>query len=244
MSGVIRVKLIDLPTGKRSFRLLIVFVLSAAVFLVSAFTGRLFAARVHEEVPLQQITGVSDRIALTFDVTHGRGKINELLTILEQEGVKATFFVGGTFLNLYPETVRELAKKGHEVGTLGQLIVDLSALPEEEVTSNLLGSQSVLTKTIGGPVRFFRPPYGAASPSVIRAAKAAGMWTITATNGESSANGSSAVLVREVKRSAQAGSIIRLSASDWAPETAESMREILAVFKEKGLRPVPLGQMR
>jgi len=239
-----RVKLVDISPSRRQSRYWIVLGLTACVFVVSAFSGRIFAARSQEEVPLKQITGVSDRIALTFDVTHGRGQIKELLTILEQEGVTATFFVGGTFLNLYPETVREVANQGHEVGTLGQLIVDLSALPEAEVTSNLLGSQSVLTKTIGGPVRFFRPPYGPATPSVIRAAQSAGMWTVTATNTGSMTPGSSAALVRDVRASAQGGSIIRLSASDWAPETAVALREILLIFKEKGLRPVPVGQLR
>jgi len=239
-----RVKLIDLPSSHRSFRLVIVLLLVATVFSISAISGRIFAAKVSEEVPIQQISGVSDRIALTFDVTHGRNNLEKILPVLDQEGVKATFFVGGTFLNLYPETVRSLAEHGHEIATLGQLILDLSALPEAEVTSNLLGSQSVLTKTVGGPVRYFRPPYGPASPAVIRAAKTAGMWTVTSTNGGSMAHGSTSALIRDVRHSTQGGSIIRLSASDWAPETGAAVRDVLALFKEKGLRPVPLSQMR
>lgn len=54
------------------------------------------------------------RVYLTFD--DGPNKYTEdLLDILDQYGVKATFFTVGYFINRYPETVRDQVARGHLV---------------------------------------------------------------------------------------------------------------------------------
>jgi peptidoglycan-N-acetylglucosamine deacetylase len=54
-------------------------------------------------------------IALTFD--DGPGKTTpELLDILKQHNIHATFFMEGTQVERYPKIVREVAGDGHEIG--------------------------------------------------------------------------------------------------------------------------------
>ena len=149
----------------------VVATLCLALFTISFLRSPAFqptaATAWQADRPLTRADSPDDRVALTFDVTWQKQELAKILDILDQAGVKATFFVGGTFLQLYPDMVKEIARRGHEVGTLGQQIRDLSGMPENEIVSNLLGSQSALAKILGGPVRYFRPPSGKAPPEVL-----------------------------------------------------------------------------
>jgi len=54
-------------------------------------------------------------IALTFD--DGPGKTTpDLLSVLKQHDIHATFFMEGTQIERYPKMVREVAADGHEIG--------------------------------------------------------------------------------------------------------------------------------
>lgn len=235
----------ELPEPRRLRSFLLPVLLAAAAFLFTALGGPgRFRAEAVADGPLTHGEADGDRVALTFDVTWGRAQLDQILATLEQNQVKATFFVGGTFLGLYPEAVRSLADGGHEVASLGQRMVDVSALPELEVTSNLLASQAALSRTLGAPVRFFRPPYGEATPAVVRAARAAGMTTATQSIDASERDGITAHrLARAALLHVRRGSIIRLSASDWAPETAKALPEILQGLKAKQMVVGPLRAM-
>lgn len=196
------------------------------------------------ERPLTRADSPDDRVALTFDVTWQKQELTRILEILETHQVKATFFVGGTFLHLYPDMVKEIARRGHEVGTLGQKMQDLTATPETEIISNLLGSQSALAKTLGGPVRYFRPPHGPATPEVVRAARQAQLVTVTySLDSQDYLERTPEQIARRVVQGARRGDIIRLTASDWSKETARALPAIIAGLKEKQMQMVRLSDL-
>jgi len=194
--------------------------------------------------PLTRADSPDDRVALTFDVTWQKSELTKILQVLDEHEVKATFFVGGTFLHLYPDMVKEIAHRGHEVGTLGQQVRDLSGLPETEIIANLLGSQSALAKTLGGPVRYFRPPYGPAAPEVIAAAKEAKLVTVTfSLDSQDHLDRKAEQIARRVVRGAQRGDIIKLTASDFAKETAKALPEIISGLKERKFQLVRVSDL-
>lgn len=196
------------------------------------------------EAPLTRADSPDDRVALTFDVTWQREELAKILNILDAGQAKATFFVGGTFLRLYPETVKEIARRGHEVGTLGQRMQDLSSLPETDIIANLLGSQSILAKTLGGPVRYFRPPHGPATPEVVKAARQANLVTVTySLDSQDYLEKTADQITRRVVKGAQRGDIIRLSASDWSKATAQALPAIIQGLKERKMQMVRLSDL-
>jgi|GEM_PF-1557355 len=198
----------------------------------------------HSDQPLTRADSPDDRVALTFDVTWQKAELAKILDLLDAHQVKATFFVGGTFLHLYPEMVKEIARRGHEVGTLGQKIQDISGLPEQEIVSNLLGSQSSLAKTLGGPVRYFRPPQGPATVDLVRAARSANLITVTySLDGQDYLERSADQIARRILRGARRGDIIRLTASDWSKETAKALPAIIEGLKERNMQLVRLSDL-
>ncbi|MFZ5827872.1 MAG: polysaccharide deacetylase family protein [Bacillota bacterium] len=224
----------------------VLLILVLCFFTLSILSGPAFrqVSADPSERPLTRADSPDDRVALTFDVTWQRQELTKILAILDEHQVKATFFVGGTFLHLYPDTVKEIARRGHEVGTLGQKMQDLTATPETEIISNLLGSQSALAKTLGGPVRYFRPPHGPASPEVVRAARQAKLVTVTySLDSQDYLERSAEQIVRRVVRGANRGDIIRLTASDWSRETAKALPAIITGLKQRKMQMVRLSEL-
>lgn len=207
-------------------------------------TARLTMMAPAEDRPLTRAETPENRVALTFDVTWEKRELGKILAILQTGEIKATFFVGGTFLGLHGDVVRQMGQQGHEVGTLGQKIVNLSQLPETEVTSNLLASQSALSKMLGGPVRYFRPPQGDATPEIVAAARKASLTTVThSLDSEDHLGLKATQITQRVVKRARKGDIIRLSASDWSPETARALPGIIRGLREKGFQMVKVSEL-
>jgi len=227
--------------SRRTFPRLLV---AALILLLLSGCGPFLPTLGDEERPLTRADSPDDRLALTFDATWGRDELSKILTTLDGNGVKATFFVGGTFLNLDGEAVRHIAARGHEVGTLGQLTLNLATLPENEITSNLLASQSLLAKILGGPVRYFRPPLGEATPDVVRGASKAGLATVThSLDSEDHLGLRAPAIAARVVKGARRGDIIRLSASDWSRETNKALPQIVKGLKGRGFKLVLVSEL-
>src|SRR5690606_36885171 len=75
-------------------------------------------------------------IALTFDDGPTAAYTNEVLAILAQYGVKATFFVTGREVEENPESARSIVEAGHELGNhswshSNMSLFSLGRIPEE-----------------------------------------------------------------------------------------------------------------
>jgi peptidoglycan/xylan/chitin deacetylase (PgdA/CDA1 family) len=58
-------------------------------------------------------------VALTFDDGPNPPRTEQILAILRDAGVKATFFVMGKWAERFPDTVRRMVAEGHLVGNHG-----------------------------------------------------------------------------------------------------------------------------
>ena len=58
-------------------------------------------------------------VALTFDEGPNPPRTEQILAILRDAGVKATFFVMGKWAERFPDTVRRMVAEGHLVGNHG-----------------------------------------------------------------------------------------------------------------------------
>ena len=81
-----------------------------------------------------------------------------LLELLAHHRVEATFFVLGWIAERYPDLVREVERRGHEIATHGYSHRLLTSLTPEEFRADLERSLEVLARASSGPVRGFRAP--------------------------------------------------------------------------------------
>ena len=113
-----------------------------------------------------------NQIALTFDDGPNPSATPRLLEALARHNVRATFFLIGSFARLEPALTREIAAAGHLVGNHTMTHPFLPRLGYQQIRAQLSDCNRALEDIIGRRPNLFRPPHGARSPAVFRAAAA------------------------------------------------------------------------
>jgi len=112
-------------------------------------------------------------VALTFDDGPHPEHTLRVLDLLDEAGVKATFFLIGRKVAAYPEVVRAIVKRGHAVGVHGYVHSRLfSFLSVEAVRLDVARAIDAISAATGQTPTLFRPPIGHTSPRVAQALKA------------------------------------------------------------------------
>lgn len=127
--------------------------------------------------PIGSINGAlrpTNSVAITFDDGPDGEVTPRLLDLLRGRGVRATFFVLTDKIAAEPALAKRLVDEGHEVGLHFDRHDRLTQLPVAEVRERMDEALSGL-RAWAGPVRFFRPPFGAQSLATYRAARARGL---------------------------------------------------------------------
>lgn len=105
--------------------------------------------------------GRGDGIALTFDDGPHPEQTPVLLDALLRLNVKATFFLQGAHASQWPQLVREMHARGHQVANHGWSHASAKRLPLVDFVEEVERTQSVLESIVGTTLaRDFRPPYG------------------------------------------------------------------------------------
>lgn len=113
--------------------------------------------------------------ALTYDDGPNGDTTLRLLDVLAKHETKATFFLIGGFARQQPEIVRQLVAGGHVVGNHTVTHPVLTWQTTGRIEKELAECNAILEDITGMRPRFFRPPYGARRPVVMRIAQELGL---------------------------------------------------------------------
>lgn len=105
-------------------------------------------------------------IALTFDDGPNRRLTPELLDILREHDVRATFFVVGRQVAAHPGILRRIAAEGHEIGNHTWDHSSLDAIGANAVRSQIEKTTNVIRAVAGQSPALMRPPYGRTNPQL------------------------------------------------------------------------------
>ena len=83
---------------------------------------------------------------------------HRLLDILDEANIRGTFFVVGMLAERFPELVREVHHRGHEIASHSYTHRPIFTLSPEEFRSDLRRSLDQLANLTGSPIRGFRAP--------------------------------------------------------------------------------------
>lgn len=107
-------------------------------------------------------------VVLTFDDGPHKSFTPRILAALDQHCAKATFFLVGQRALYYPEIAREVARRGHTIGTHTWSHQNLSKISTEAATDEIELAISAVQRSLGAPAApFFRFPY-LADPQAMR----------------------------------------------------------------------------
>lgn len=117
-------------------------------------------------------------VALTFD--DGPGQYTpQILTILQQYGVKATFFSIGQNIARFPAYLQQALVGQHAVENHTFTHPHLPDLPLATIYQELSTTQSTVLKAAGTRPTVFRPPFGEYNEDVLTAASQLGLTVVT-----------------------------------------------------------------
>ena len=112
-------------------------------------------------VSFSSVRNDGNYIALTFDDGPHPKNTPRLLDILRQRNIRATFYVIGNSVNLYPEIARRIVAEGHEIGNHTYNHPNLTKLSNTSVRKELDTTRDAIIRATGVQPRTMRPPYGA-----------------------------------------------------------------------------------
>ena len=203
------------------------------------------ASTLSPALPLAAKESGQKKIALTFDDGPSAKYTGEILDILQQYKVKATFFVIGANAKQHPDLLQRIVDEGHEVGNHTYSHPHLQKISEAELAKELCKADALLQKLCGLSPTLFRPPEGVVSDAVKTAAQKKGyrlvLWSIDTRDW---ALNSVSNILRTVKKEASDGDIILFH--DWVADkspTPEALRQLLPWLLKEGFTCVTVSKL-
>ena len=194
------------------------------------------------ELPVYSVDRDDGKIAISFDAAWGGDKTLKILDILDEFGVRTTFFLVDTWVQQYPELVTEIAARGHEIGNHSTTHPQMSKLSREKITQELNVVADHIEALTGARPTLFRPPYGDYSNDVVLTARALGyeviQWSVDSLDWK---NLGAQPMIERATKSVQSGDIV-LFHND-SQYILDALPAILKSYQAQGLTVVPVSQM-
>lgn len=131
-----------------------------------------------KNLPIYCVDTDEKKVAISFDAAWGADDTEELLTILKNNDVKATFFLCGYWIDKYPEEVKRIYEEGHEIGNHSNTHPHGSQISLEQNKNEIMEVHKKVKDLLGYDMNLYRPPFGEYNDTVLQAAKEVGYHTI------------------------------------------------------------------
>jgi len=186
------------------------------------------------EEPIYQGKTGQKMVALTFNVDWGEEYIPDLLKLLKQDKVKATFFLTGRWAEKFPELAGDIKRGGHEVGNHGYRHLHLTKCSAEQIKEEIVKAEKAIEAVTGEQPCLFAPPYGEFDTVVQRVAAELGykmvMWSLDTIDWQ---RPDASTIVDRVVPRIHNDAIILMHPTQ---PTVEALPSILNRLKEEGYR--------
>lgn len=184
------------------------------------------------------------RVALTFDCGSVSGPTAAILDTLKQHGIKVSFFVTGEYADRYPELTRRIADEGHEVSNHTYTHSDLTTLSDANILGELQRAETSIQGATGKSSKpWMRMPFGARNERVWSLVSGVGYTSIywTLDSGDWQAGATALSVRKRIVDNVGNGYIVVQHCN--APQSAESLPEVIQALKSKGHRIVTISAL-
>jgi peptidoglycan/xylan/chitin deacetylase (PgdA/CDA1 family) len=228
------------PTIIIAASLVVVLVAAGTLWnLSSSRTFQFFGELVH------RVDTTAKVVALTFDDGPDPAGAQQVLDVLREEEVTATFFLMGRDLQSHPELGRKIAEAGHEIGNHTYNHQRMVGVLPSTVAREIEDTDAQIRKTGYQGDIHFRPPNGKklfALPHYLSEHnRKTIMWDVEP---DSAGTPSAQQIERETLDQTKPGSIILLHPMyQGRDQTRQALRPIIGQLKERGYRFVTVSAL-
>jgi len=172
------------------------------------------------------------KIAFACNVFWGEEFLPDMLNTLDKNNIKITFFIGGSWAKRYPELLRDIANRGHELGNHSYSHPHPNNLTKQQNQEQITRTEALVQETTNVKTSLYAPPYGEYNDNVLAAAADLGyttiMWSIDTIDWQ---RPPVEVLKNRVLKKIHNGAIILMHPTD---PTAKALPELIKELKDKG----------
>lgn len=117
-------------------------------------------------------------IYLTFDSGYEAGYMENILDVLKQNNVKATFFITSHYLNTASELVGRMIEEGHIVGNHTVNHKSMPSISNEEIETEIMKLHQAVFEKFNYEMRYIRPPKGEFNERTLKKCQDLGYKTV------------------------------------------------------------------
>ena len=181
-------------------------------------------------------------VALTFDDGPSSKVTPRILQTLEQHEAKATFFMLGKRVEMYPAIAAQVAAEGHEIANHTFSHPNLKKLSHKEMTEEIEKTNKLIEITTGVTPTLFRPPYGIYSQDILNYTASNNystiLWSVDSLDWKSR---NPAAIKKEILSNITNKSIVLMH--DLHTATAEALPDLLMTLKQEGYEFVTVSEL-
>ena len=231
-----------------SLSLIIVLIILAMVLFTIFFDQAVIVRR----DTIYEVPSSEKVVALTFDDGPSPKWTPEILDALKAAQVKATFFMLGKHVDLYPDVARLVASEGHEIGNHTYDHHTLIYYKNSELEKEINDAQSAIYKACGVMTKYFRPPKAWLTESEKKDIKRMGykiiLWSL---NSKDWVTFDDRYIVKYILRHVRPGDILLFhdSGGVFKPEggdrkeTVKTIPGLVEKLRERGYRFVTISEL-
>ena len=172
------------------------------------------------------------KVAFACNVFWGEEFLPEMLKTFDDNNIKITFFIGGSWGKRFPNVVTELSTRGHELGNHTYSHPHPNTLSKDKNKEQILRAEELISQLTQMKTILYAPPYGEYNDTVLSAAAELGyttiMWSIDTIDWQ---RPPTEVIINRVMKKIDNGAIILIHPTE---NTAKSLPELIRQIKSKG----------
>ena len=215
---------------------------AALIFYVVNYPYAATAAATNRQLPIYCVQRDQKMVAISFDAAWGNEDTQELIDIMDRYDITATFFVVGSWVDKYPESVKALSDAGHEVMNHSDSHAHMSQLSTQEIVADLNACNDKIEAVTGVRPTLVRPPYGEYDDHVISTVRSMGIqpvqWDV---DSHDWMDISAPEITQRVTSRVKPGSIVLFHNA--ALHTPEALPGILEYLIGQGYTVVPISEL-
>lgn len=218
-----------------------------AIVLCTGFNTKLQVANVYfnkidKKLPIYSVQTDKQTVAISFDAAWGADKTSEIMSICEEYGVKATFFLVGFWVQDYPDVAKSIADRGFEIGLHSSTHPDMSKLSASQVELELSKNVDIIETVCQVEPKLFRPPFGAYNNQLIDICKRMNItpiqWSVDSLDWKGLS--ASEIAGRVCGKSTKGSIVLFHNNSD---NIIPALRLVLEYYKNNNYSVVPVGEL-
>lgn len=172
-----------------------------------------------------------EMVAFLINVSWGTEYIPEILNILKENTIKATFFIEGKWAKDNAELVKMIDEQGHVIGNHAYNHPDMVRLSNQNIVEQISQTNEIIEAIVGETPKWFAPPGGSFNDQVVQAAHHLKMetilWTVDTIDWK---NPSVSVMINRVNSKIHPGATILMHPT---PSIANGLNELIKQIKDK-----------